>query len=44
MLIDLAKMAKIHKFGFVNSLLDSPIATLANHPGTLSLIQNRIFR
>ena len=27
MLIDLAKMAKIHKFGLANSLLDSPMAT-----------------
>ena len=32
MLIDLAKMAKIHKFGLANSLLDSPMATCMANP------------
>ena len=35
LLIDLAKMAKIHKFGSANSLLDSPMATLLTLTGTL---------
>ena len=35
LLIDLAKMAKIHKFGLANSLLDSPMATLLTLTGTL---------
>ena len=35
MLIDLAKMAKIHKFGLANSLLDSPMATWLTLTGTL---------
>ena len=34
MLIDLAKMAKILKFGLANSLLDSPIATWLTLTGT----------
>ena len=33
MLIDLAKMAKILKFGLANSLLDSPTATWLNPKG-----------
>ena len=36
MLIDLAKMAKIHKFGLANSLLDSPMATWLTLTGTLT--------
>ena len=36
MLINLAKMAKIHKFGLANSLLDSPMATWLALTGTLS--------
>ncbi len=32
MLIDLAKMAKIHKFGLANSLLDSPMANTNGNP------------
>ena len=35
MLIDLAKMAKIHKFCLANSLLDSPMATWLTLTGTL---------
>ena len=35
MLIDLAKMAKIHKFGLANSLLGSPMATWLTLTGTL---------
>ena len=35
MLIDLAQMAKIHKFCLVNSLLDSPMATWLTLTGTL---------
>ena len=35
MSIDLAKMAKIHKFGLANSLLDSPMATWLTLTGTL---------
>ena len=35
LLIDLAKMAKIHKFGLANSLLDSPMATWLTLTGTL---------
>ena len=35
LLIDLAKMAKIHKFGLANSLLDSPMATWLTLMGTL---------
>ena len=34
-LIELAKMAKIHKFGLVNFLLDSPMATWLTLTGTL---------
>ena len=37
MLIDLAKMAKIHKFGLANSLLDSPMATWLTITGTRNL-------
>ena len=37
MLIDLAKMAKLHKFGLANSLLDSPMATWLSPTGTLQL-------
>ena len=37
MLIDLAKMAKIHKFGLANSLLDSPMAAWLTVTGTLTL-------
>ena len=37
MFIDLAKMAKILKFGLANSLLDSPMATWLTLTGTLSL-------
>ena len=37
MLIDLAKMAKIHKFGLANSLLDSPMATWLTLTGTLPM-------
>ena len=36
MLIDLAKMAKIHEFGLANSLLDSPMATWLTLTGTLT--------
>ena len=32
MFIDLAKMAKIHKFGLANSLQDSPMATANGNP------------
>ena len=39
MLIDLAKMAKIHKFGLANSLLDSPIGYMASLTVTGTLIQ-----
>ena len=35
MLIDLAKMANIHKFGLANSLLGSPMATWLTLAGTL---------
>ena len=35
MLIDLAKMAKINKFGLANSLLDSPMATSLTLTGTM---------
>ncbi len=35
MLIYLAKMAKIHKFGLANSWLDSPMATWLPLTGTL---------
>ena len=35
MLIDLAKMAKIHKFGLANSLVDSPMATCLTLRGTM---------
>ena len=35
MLIDLAKMAKIHKFGLANSLLGSPMATWLTLTGNL---------
>ncbi len=35
MLIDLAKMAKIHKFGLANSFVDSPMATWLTLTGTL---------
>ena len=39
MLIDLAKMAKIHKFGSANSLLDSPMGThVANQNGNPELL------
>ena len=37
MLIDLAKMAKIHKFGLANLVLDSPMATWLTLTGTLHL-------
>ena len=43
LLIDLAKMAKIHKFGLANSLLDSPMATWLTLTGTL-IIQNKAVR
>ena len=43
LLIDLAKMAKIHKFGLANSLLDSPMATWITLTGTL-IIQNKAVR
>ena len=39
MLIDLAKMAKIHKFSLANSLLDSPMATWLTLTGTLDTWQ-----
>ena len=35
MVIDLAKMAKIHKFGLANFLVDSPMATWLSLTGTL---------
>ncbi len=35
MLIELAKLAKIHKFGLANSLLHSPMATWLTLTGTL---------
>ena len=38
MLIDKAKMAKIHKFGLANSLVDSPMATWLTLTGTLSMM------
>ena len=38
MLIDLAKMAKLHKFCLANSLLDSPMATWLPITGACSLI------
>ena len=37
MLIDLAKMAKIHKLCLANYLLDSPMATWLTLTGTLGL-------
>ena len=37
MVIDLAKMAKIHKFGLANPLLDLPMATWLTLTGTLIL-------
>ena len=39
MLIDLAKTAKIHKFGLANSLLGSPMATWLTLMGTLDVIK-----
>ena len=41
LLIDLAKMAKIHKFGLANSLLDSPMATWLTLTVTLNLFRTR---
>ena len=41
LLIDLAKMAKIHKFGLANSLLDSPMATWLTLTGTLTVISEQ---
>ena len=40
MLFNLAKMAKIHKFGLANSLLDSPMPTWLTLTGTLDLFKD----
>ena len=44
MLIDLAEMAKIHKFGLANSLLDSPLATWLTLTGTLNRVLHKTRR
>ena len=41
-IIDLAKMAKIHKFCLANSLLDSPMATWLTLTGTVPFQNNRL--
>ena len=42
MLVDLAKMAKIHKFGLANSLLHSPMATWLTLTGTLPYLSEYV--